>query len=105
VHASPKFGFDLVQFRLQALAGGLPQHREATVAPLLRADVREAEEVGFRLRPKRRLYLSRSAIPGYWRLERRFRSFGFGQRMPDMPKSTYRAQPPDVATRKRLDSE
>src|SRR5690606_5092874 len=45
VHASSKLGLDLAQLRLQPFADGLPQHREAPVAPLLRTDVREAEEV------------------------------------------------------------
>ena len=45
VHASPQLGFDLAQLRLQPLADRLPQHREASVAPLLPADVREAEKV------------------------------------------------------------
>src|SRR5262249_817841 len=45
VHASSKFGFDLVQLGLQPFADGLPQHRETPVAPLLRADMRDAAVV------------------------------------------------------------
>jgi hypothetical protein len=45
VHASLKLGFHLIQLRLQPLAYRLPQHREPSIAPLLPADVREAEEV------------------------------------------------------------
>jgi hypothetical protein len=41
----PEFGFHLVQLRLQPLAHRLPPHREHSVAPLLPADMREAEEV------------------------------------------------------------
>src|SRR5258707_7722956 len=44
-HASLKFGFHLVQLRLQPLAYRLPQHREPSIAPLLHADVRKAQEV------------------------------------------------------------
>src|SRR5467141_604427 len=39
VHASLKFGFHLVQLRLQSLADRLPQHGEPSVAPLLHTDV------------------------------------------------------------------
>jgi len=45
VHASSQFGFHRIEFRLQALAHRLPQHREASVASLGRADVRESKEV------------------------------------------------------------
>src|SRR2546427_5785742 len=45
VHTTLKFGFHLVQLRLQSLAYRLPQHRKPSVAPLLHADVRKAEEV------------------------------------------------------------
>ncbi len=45
VHASLKLGFHLIQFRLQPFADRLPQHREPSIAPLLHADVREAEKV------------------------------------------------------------
>src|SRR6266850_906921 len=45
VHASLKFGFHLVQLRLQSLADRLPQHRKPSIAPLLHADMRKAEEV------------------------------------------------------------
>src|SRR5467141_3459036 len=45
VHASLKFGFHLVQLRLQSLAYRLPQHRKPSIAPLLHADMRKAEEV------------------------------------------------------------
>src|SRR6266851_1146327 len=45
VHASLKFGFHLVQLRLQSLAYRLPQHRKPPIAPLLHADVRKAQEV------------------------------------------------------------
>src|SRR6266705_2926812 len=40
VHAPPKLGFHLVQLRLQPFAYRLPQHREHSVASLLRANVR-----------------------------------------------------------------
>src|SRR5713101_2395802 len=46
VHTSLKFGFHLVQLRLQSLAYRLPQHRKPSIAPLLYADMRKAEEVG-----------------------------------------------------------
>ena len=45
VHSSPQLGFHLVQLRLHPFSHRLPQHREPSVAPLLHADVREAEEV------------------------------------------------------------
>src|SRR6266850_319655 len=45
VHPTLKLGFHLVQLRLQPLAYRLPQHRVHSVAPLLHADVREAEKV------------------------------------------------------------
>jgi hypothetical protein len=45
VHPSLKLGFYLVQLRLQPFADRLPQHRTHSVAPLLRADMREAEKV------------------------------------------------------------
>jgi hypothetical protein len=45
VHTSSQFGFHLPQLCLQPFANRLPQHREVTVAPLLPADMREAEEV------------------------------------------------------------
>jgi hypothetical protein len=45
VRPSLKFGFHLVQLRLQPLADGLPQHREPSIAPLLHADVREAKKI------------------------------------------------------------
>lgn len=45
VHTLLQLSFHLVQLRLQSLANCLPQHREVAVAPLLRADMREAEEV------------------------------------------------------------
>jgi hypothetical protein len=49
VHASFEFGFHLAQLRLQPFTNRLPQNREPSIAPLLSADVREAEEVeGFR---------------------------------------------------------
>src|SRR5258706_16368009 len=40
VHASLKFGFHLVQLRLQSLAYRLPQHRKPSIAPLLYAYMR-----------------------------------------------------------------
>jgi hypothetical protein len=50
VHSSPKLGFHLIQLRLQPFAYRLPQHREPSIAPLLYADVRKAQEVeGLRL--------------------------------------------------------
>src|SRR5882672_3147851 len=45
VHPPLKFGFHLVQLRLQSLADRLPQHREPSIAPLLHADVRKAKKV------------------------------------------------------------
>jgi hypothetical protein len=45
MHASLKFGFHLVQLRLQPFANRLPQHREPSIAPLLHADVRKTQEV------------------------------------------------------------
>jgi hypothetical protein len=42
---SLKFGFHLVQLRPQLFAYLLPQHREPSIAPLLHADVRKAQEV------------------------------------------------------------
>jgi len=45
VHAELKFGFHLIQFRLQPFADRLPQHRIHSVASLLHADVRKAEKV------------------------------------------------------------
>jgi hypothetical protein len=45
MHPSLKFGFHLVQLRLQSLADRLPQHREPSIAPLLHTDMRKAEKV------------------------------------------------------------
>jgi predicted enzyme related to lactoylglutathione lyase len=45
VHAPLKLDFPLVQLRLQPFTYRLPQHRKPSVAPLLYADVRKAEEV------------------------------------------------------------
>jgi hypothetical protein len=45
VQPSLKFGFHLIQLRLQSLAYGLPQHREPSIAPLLHADMRKAQKV------------------------------------------------------------
>ena len=45
VHAPPKFGFHRIQLGLQPLANRLPQHGKHSVAPLLHADMREAQEV------------------------------------------------------------
>ena len=45
VHAQSQLGFHRVQLRLQPLTNRLPQNREASVAPLLPADMREAEKV------------------------------------------------------------
>ena len=44
-HAPLKFGFHLVQLRLQPFADRLPQHRESSITSLLYADVRKAEKV------------------------------------------------------------
>ena len=41
VHASLKFGFHLIQLRLQPFANRLPQHRKPSIAPLLHADTRK----------------------------------------------------------------
>src|SRR2546426_7514341 len=45
VHASSELGFHRTQLGLHSLANGLAPHREASVTPLLPADVREAEKV------------------------------------------------------------
>jgi len=45
VHASLKFGFHLVQLRLQPFANRLPQHREPSIAALLHTDMCEAKKV------------------------------------------------------------
>src|SRR6266480_2731952 len=45
MHAPLEFRFHLVQLRLQPFAYRLPQHREHSVASLLRANVRKAEKV------------------------------------------------------------
>jgi hypothetical protein len=45
MHASLELGLDRAQLRLQPLANRLPQDRESSVASLLSADVRKAEEV------------------------------------------------------------
>src|SRR6266851_7460622 len=45
VHTTLKFGFHLVQLRLQPFAYRLPQHRKPSITPLLYADVRKAKEV------------------------------------------------------------
>src|ERR1700682_294493 len=45
VHSSPKLGFHLVQLHLQPFPYRLPQHREPSIAPLLYADMRKAQEV------------------------------------------------------------
>ena len=44
VHASLKLGFHLVQLRLQPFPYRLPQHREPSIALLLHADMRKAQE-------------------------------------------------------------
>jgi hypothetical protein len=45
VHTPLKFGFHLVQLRLQSLADRLPQYRVHSVASLLYAEMRKAEKV------------------------------------------------------------
>src|SRR5260370_4103772 len=45
VHTSLKFGFHLIQLRLQPFAYRLPQHREPSITPFLYADVRKAKKV------------------------------------------------------------
>ena len=45
MHTTLKFDFHRVQLRLQPFADRLPQHRVHSVAPLLHADMREAEKV------------------------------------------------------------
>src|SRR6266567_498664 len=45
VHAPSEFELHFPQLRLQPFTNRLPQHREVPVAPLLPADMREAEEV------------------------------------------------------------
>jgi hypothetical protein len=56
--ASLKFGFHLVQLRLQLFANRLPQHREPSIAPLLHTDVRKAQEV------ERLQFLFSTPLPG-----------------------------------------
>jgi hypothetical protein len=45
VHTTLKFGFHLIQLRLQPFAYRLPQHREPSITPFLYADVRKAKKV------------------------------------------------------------
>jgi len=45
MHPSLKFGFHLVQLRLQPFADRLPQHRKSSIALLLHADMRKAKKV------------------------------------------------------------
>jgi len=45
VHATLQLGFHLAQFRAQSFPNGLPKYREHSVALLLHANVREAQEV------------------------------------------------------------
>lgn len=45
MHALSQFGFDLVQLCLQSLTVRVPPHGEPSGVPLLRTDVREAEEI------------------------------------------------------------
>src|ERR1700746_2021069 len=45
MHAPLKFGFRLIQLRLQPFANRLPQYRKPSVTPLLHTDVRKAEKV------------------------------------------------------------
>ena len=45
MHPSLKFGFHLVQFRLQPFADRLPQHRKPSIASFLYADMRKAKKV------------------------------------------------------------
>ncbi len=45
MHAPLELDLDLAQLRLQPFANRLSQHREPSIAPLLPADVRKAEEV------------------------------------------------------------
>src|SRR5258706_4375228 len=45
MHPSLKFGFHLVQFRLQPFADRLPQHREPSMSSLLHTDMCEAKKV------------------------------------------------------------
>lgn len=56
VHAPSEFGLHRIQLGLQSLATRLPPHRETSIALLLPADGREAEEVD-------RLRLPESALP------------------------------------------
>src|SRR6267378_1157273 len=51
MHPSLKFGFHLVQFRLQSLADRLPQHRKPSIAPLLYAYMRVSRPAEFHHRP------------------------------------------------------
>src|SRR6267378_268874 len=51
MHPSLKFGFHLVQFRLQSLADRLPQHRKPSIAPLLHTDVWVSRPAEFHHRP------------------------------------------------------
>jgi hypothetical protein len=45
MHASLKFGFYLIQFRLQPFAHRLPHHCEPSITPLLYTDMCKAEKV------------------------------------------------------------
>ena len=51
VHSSLKFGFHLVQLRLQPFANRLPQHRKPSIAPLLYANVRVSRPAELHHRP------------------------------------------------------
>src|SRR5258705_286369 len=51
MHPSLKFGFHLVQFRLQPFADRLPQHRKPSIAPLLYAYMRVSRPAEFHHRP------------------------------------------------------
>src|SRR5262249_2959579 len=55
VHSSVRFGFQLVQLRLQPFSYHLAQHRIHSVASLLHADVRKAQGVELLWPPSPRL--------------------------------------------------
>jgi hypothetical protein len=62
MHASPQFGFHLLQLRLHPFANRVPQHGESSIASLLPADMREAQK-------RERLRLAETAAPTVQRRE------------------------------------
>ena len=94
VHASSEVGFDLAQLRLQSFANRLPYHREASIAPLLPADVREAEKV-----ERLRLPFSASA-PVVGRIAGRIPADAFSRdAIPGGTSESARSTPPRIVRR------